>query len=107
MEAPALILSITTVPTRESAFKIARALVDERLAACVSMAAGVHSVYRWEGAVEESDEVILLIKTTPERYQALEARLKALHPYETPEHIALPAANVLPAYLAWVKDSVG
>jgi periplasmic divalent cation tolerance protein len=92
-------------PDGDSADRIAEALVAERLAACVSRLLGVRSTYRWEGAVERADEVLLLIKTTAARLDALVARIQALHPYELPEVIAVEATGGSAAYLAWVADA--
>ena len=91
-----------TCPDAASAERLAGALVGERLAACVQVLPGVRSVYRWQGAVERADEVLLLVKTTRERLDALAARVRALHPYELPELVAVEAAGGLPDYLAWV-----
>ena len=91
-----------TCPDRASAERLAEALVAERLAACVQLLPGLRSVYRWQGAVESSDEVLLLIKTTRDRLDALAARVRSLHPYELPELLAVEAAGGLPDYLAWV-----
>jgi periplasmic divalent cation tolerance protein len=96
----------TTVATRAEAERIAATLVEERLAACVQIAGPIASVYRWKGAVENAPEWYCYCKTTRARYPALEARLRALHPYETPEIIAVPIVAGLPAYLAWIEDSV-
>ncbi|MGH7631289.1 MAG: divalent-cation tolerance protein CutA [Gemmatimonadales bacterium] len=96
----------TTVATREDADRIAAALVEERLAACVQVAGPIASTYRWQGAVERAAEWYCHCKTTRARYPALEARLRALHPYQTPEIIAVPIVAGLPAYLAWIEDSV-
>jgi periplasmic divalent cation tolerance protein len=95
---------LTNVPDVETAQRIARELVSQGLAACVNILPGVQSVYRWQGSVEEAHEIPLLIKTSAARYPALEAALKALHPYEIPEIIALPITAGLPAYLAWVAS---
>ncbi len=100
------LLALTTCPDADSAARIARALVEERLAACVSRVPGATSVYRWEGRVEEDTEVLLLIKTTGERLPTLRKRLLALHPYDVPELIALPIEDGLPAYLDWLQQSV-
>lgn len=97
----------STCPDAATAERIARALVDARLAACVNLLPDVRSVYRWDGDVVVDDEVLLMIKTTPAQLPALRERLVALHPYETPELIALPVADGLPAYLQWVADSTG
>lgn len=97
-----VLLVMTTLPDAPTAERIAAELVTARLAACVNVLAPVRSVYRWKGAVETADEVPLLIKTTRERYSAVEAALRAAHPYELPEIVALPVAAGLAPYLAWV-----
>jgi periplasmic divalent cation tolerance protein len=97
-----MLLAYCTCPDADSAAVIARALVAERLAACVNRLPGVHSTYRWQGEVEEAGEVLLLIKTTADRLEALTSRVKALHPYELPELIAVEVRAGLPDYLAWV-----
>lgn len=89
-------------PDADSAARIAQALVEERLAACVQQLPGVVSTYRWQGAVERADEVLLLIKTSRARLPALGERLRQLHPYELPELVAVEAAGGLPDYLDWV-----
>jgi periplasmic divalent cation tolerance protein len=91
-----------TCPDAASAERLARALVEERLAACVNLLPGVHSIYRWQGAIEQAGEVLLLVKTTRARLDALAARVRALHPHELPELIAVEAAGGLPGYLDWV-----
>lgn len=88
----------------EAADQLATALVEEQLAACVNVLPGIQSVYRWQGALERSAETLLLAKTTSDRYPALETRLRALHPYDLPEIIALPVERGLPGYLAWVSE---
>lgn len=95
-------LAFSTCPDLESAQRLADALVGERLAACVNILPGVHSTYQWQGKVERSEEVQLVIKTTAERLPALAARLTQLHPYELPELVAVPVAAGLPAYLHWI-----
>jgi periplasmic divalent cation tolerance protein len=99
-----VLLVVTTVPDRHHADTIARALVDEGLAACVSILAPATSVYRWRGAVETAQELPLLVKTARSRFDVLRERLAALHPYEVPEILALPVAGGLPAYLRWVLE---
>ena len=97
-----ILLVITNCPDESCANAIALALVEEKLAACVNILPRVQSVYRWQGAVESASEIPLLIKTTAERYPALEAAIRARHPYEVPEIVALPLSQGLPAYLNWV-----
>lgn len=97
----ALVL-LCTCPDDAVAAGIARTLVEERLAACVNRLALTASTYRWQGAVVEAAEVLLLIKTTAARHEALAARLAELHPYDVPEIIALPVDRGLPAYLDWL-----
>lgn len=96
---------LCTAPDAPTAARLAETLVAERLAACVNQLAGVESVYRWQGKVERSTEVLLLIKTPSVRYPALEARLKELHPYEVPEIIALPIEAGSAPYLKWLDDN--
>ena len=96
-----------TAPDRERAEVIARALVGERLAACVAIVGGVRSIYRWEGAIQEDDEVLCLAKTRPELFAALCDRVRALHPYQVPEILAFEIADGSPAYLDWLAASTG
>jgi len=98
----AILLVQTNCPDGETAARIAAALVDEHLAACANILAPCASIYRWEGKVEMATETPLLLKTTVDRYAALEARLQELHPYEVPEVVAVPVQAGLPAYLEWV-----
>ena len=98
-----LLLVMTTLPDCTAATAVARALVERRLAACVSIQAPCVSIYRWQGAVAQATEVSLLIKTTRARYPALQAALREMHPYELPEIVALEAADGLPAYLDWIR----
>ena len=96
------LLVLTNLPDRASAEKLADALIGQRVAACVNILAPCRSVYRWKGAVQREEEHPVLIKTTAERYPALEAAIRAAHPYELPEIIAVPIERGLPAYLDWV-----
>lgn len=89
----------------DHAVNIARALVEERLAACVNAIPGVFSVYMWEGKVCEETETTLIIKTTDERWDALHARILELHPYSVPEIIAIDVAAANPAYRKWVEEN--
>lgn len=100
---PALLV-ITNLADIASAQILARALVEQRLAACVTMLPAVQSIYRWNGAVEQADEVTLLIKTTAARYAELEQAIHALHPFELPEVIALPVSDGSSAYLGWIAQ---
>jgi len=99
-------LILSTVDSQEAAQGIADALVADRLAACVNILPGVTSVYRWQGAVAAAEEWLLLIKTTRARQAACLAALDDLHPYDVPEAIVLDITAGLPAYLAWVVESV-
>ena len=92
-----------TAPDAEVGGQLARALVDERLAACVNVIPGVRSFYRWEGEVNEDSEVLLVVKTRRDRCDALAARVQALHPYDLPEVLELPAVGGSPSYLDWVR----
>ncbi len=100
------IVALTTVGSSEDAERIARALVERRLAACVNVVGGVVSIYRWRGAVERDGEWLLVIKTSSERLEALRAGLSGLHPYELPELLVLPVSSGHPPYLAWLTESV-
>lgn len=96
------LLVLTNVPDDSVANAIAHRLVEQRLAACVNVLPQVRSIYQWQGALEEATEVTLLIKTTQARYADLEAAIKAAHPYQVPEIIAIPVVGGLPSYLDWI-----
>lgn len=96
------LLVFTNLPERAAAEKLADALIARRLAACVNILAPCRSVYRWQGAVQHEEEHPVLIKTTRAAYAELEAQIRAHHPYELPEIIAVPIERGLPAYLDWV-----
>lgn len=102
-----VITVFTTWPDLETARTAARTLVEEKLAACGNIVPGVESVYRWEGKVETSAEVLVVFKTVIDRYPMFETRLRALHPYAVPEVLALRITDGLPAYLRWVEQSCG
>jgi periplasmic divalent cation tolerance protein len=91
-----------TAPDRERAEEIARTLVGERLAACVTILPGVRSIYRWEGEIHDDEEVLCLIKIRAAGFSALAERVKALHPYQLPEILAFEVTEGSPAYLAWL-----
>jgi periplasmic divalent cation tolerance protein len=96
-----------TFPDAETARSIAKQLVDLRLAACGNIVPQIHSIYRWEGKVESSDEALGIFKLDAARYQEFEAKLRALHPYDVPEIIATKIDSGLPGYLRWVIESCG
>ena len=103
MSGDAVQVVLLTAPDAACAERLARALVEERLAACVNVVPGVRSFYRWQGAVEAAAELLLVAKTRADRAEALAARVKELHPYELPEVLTLPAAGGSAAYLDWVR----
>ena len=94
-----------TMPDQERAASLARALVDEGLAACVNIVPGVKSIYRWDGRLQEDDEVLCLIKTRPAVFERARTRILELHPYEVPEIIAFTVDDGSAAYLDWLKKS--
>ena len=96
------LLVFTNLPERAAAERLAEALVAKRLAACINILAPCRSVYRWHGAVQHEEEHPVLIKTTRAAYAELEAEIRAHHPYELPEIVAVPIERGLPAYLDWV-----
>ena len=96
------IVVLVTVPNAEEGNRIARLLVAERLAACVNVVGPIRSIYRWEGAVEEASEHLLVVKARNADFDALDARVRVLHSYEVPEVLALPVTGGSAAYLAWL-----
>jgi len=101
------IVVLVTCGSASEARRIARALVEERLAACVNVVrTPVESVYRWKGRIEAAREFLLLVKTARRRFAALEREIRRLHSYEVPEIIALPVERGSRDYLAWVTESV-
>lgn len=100
------VIVFSTCANRDEARKIARAIVEERLAACVQLLGPIQSVYRWQGAVDESEETLLLFKTTQARFPPLEKRIAELHSYDTPEIIAVPVVSGSEKYLAWLHDTL-
>jgi periplasmic divalent cation tolerance protein len=99
-------LALTSTPTVEEAERIARALVEERLVACATIIPSVRSIYRWKDAIEDARETLLLLKTANEQLEELQARLIALHSYETPEFLVLPIESASPAYLSWLEANL-
>lgn len=103
----AYLLVLNTCPDSESGTRIANALVEEALAACVNILPGLTSVFQWEGKLETSTEVLLIIKTRRSLYRPVERRILELHPYELPEIIAVPIEKGLEAYLNWIDRLTG
>jgi periplasmic divalent cation tolerance protein len=102
-----MLLVFSTFASEEDAARVVRALLDERLAACGTLLGGARSLYLWQGAVADEREVVVLLKTRRETWPALAARLCALHPYATPECVAVEVAEGSPAYLAWLAAALG
>lgn len=103
-EPQALVVLCTAPASDDHAARLARGLVDARLAACVNVVPNVRSYYRWQGAVQVDDEVQLVIKTAPARLSAVQAYLAQHHPYDVPEVLALPVSGGSPSYLAWLVE---
>jgi periplasmic divalent cation tolerance protein len=101
------VIVLCTFRNEQDAMRVGSALVEARLAACVNVLPGVRSMYRWKSEVQNTDEVLTLIKTTQQGFPALRDRLKELHSYETPEIIAVPVVDGLAEYLGWVGEQVG
>jgi periplasmic divalent cation tolerance protein len=100
------VVMLVTAPSQNVAGEIVRAVVEDRLAACGNILPGITSIYRWQGAVQEDTEVLILFKTERAAAPRLMERVQQLHPYEVPEAIVLPVVEGLPPYLAWIADSV-
>jgi periplasmic divalent cation tolerance protein len=98
---------LMTAPAADVAERIVRALVEEELAACGNIVPGVTSIYRWQGSIEHAMEVLVVLKTTAARSEALVARAAELHPYDVPELLALPVAAGFVPYLTWVGAEAG
>ena len=97
---------LSTAGSQDEASRIARALVERRLAACVSVVPGVLSTYRWAGEVKTDAEWLLIVKTRSDRFDAIRDAIRELHSYELPEIVLIDTAQVDPAYLAWIDDSL-
>ena len=100
------ILVLSTADSMELALKIARTIVDEGKAACVNIVPGVRSIYRWEGKLCDDSELLLLIKTSEENYEKVNACIRKLHTYDTPEVISIPIAAGDPEYLSWLRRQI-
>ena len=105
MSASEFVVVLVTTADAEEGARLGRALVEERLAACANVVGPIRSIYRWQGAVEEADEHLVLLKARGADVAALEARVRALHSYDVPEVIALPVTAGSAPYLAWLADS--
>jgi periplasmic divalent cation tolerance protein len=103
----AAVLVYVTASSRDEAVRIARSVVEERLAACANILSDIASFYWWEGAVQEEREVALILKTRPERVDALIARVRELHGYTVPCIVALPIEKGNPAFLEWICRETG
>lgn len=101
---PQALLVFTTLPDPDAARALVRRLVDERIVACGTLLGDATSIYRWQGRIEESREVQVVLKTQPDRWPALEAAVREGHPYEVPELIAVPVVRGLEPYLRWIAD---
>jgi periplasmic divalent cation tolerance protein len=99
------VVVLITAGSADEAARIARALVEERLAACANLVGPIRSIYRWEGAVEEAAETLLLVKGRAADLETIEARVRALHVYQVPEVLALPVRGGSAPYLAWLAES--
>jgi periplasmic divalent cation tolerance protein len=104
--ADAFVVVLCTCPDEHTAQRIASALVNERLAACVNVLPGIRSIFRWEGRVESSTEALLVIKSRGDAYPDLEARILELHPYELPEVVAVAITGGAVRYLDWIAEAV-
>jgi periplasmic divalent cation tolerance protein len=99
------VIALSTLPASAGPPRLARMLVEERLAACVNILPAMTSIYRWKGGVEQEPEHQLLMKTTRERVPALWDRLRELHPYDVPEFVVIPILDGNGAYLNWIAES--
>jgi periplasmic divalent cation tolerance protein len=97
---------LTTAGDPDEASRLARTLVEERLAACATLIPSVRSIYRWEGEIEDATETLILLKTGPEQIATLKARLHALHSYKTPEFLVLPVESGSIGYLEWLQSGL-
>jgi periplasmic divalent cation tolerance protein len=97
------LLVFTTLPNADKAYEVARALVEEKLAACANVLPAIRSIYRWEGKLQDENEVLVLLKTRAENVERLKARILELHPYEVPEVLAVPVESGYQAYLDWLS----
>lgn len=97
---------VSTINDREAAERLARALLEARLVACVNIVGPMTSLYRWQGVIEQDEEYLLLMKTAASAEDALMTRIRELHPYEEPEVLVLPVVAGASSYLAWIAESI-
>lgn len=102
-----VMVCLITAPEGEPASKIAKALVEERLAACVNIVPAIRSIYSWEGEICDDGEALLIVKTRRDLFERLDERLREVHPYDTPELLAVPVEKGAESYLSWVADVTG
>jgi periplasmic divalent cation tolerance protein len=100
------IIALCTCPNEDTGTKIAEALVDGKIAACVNIVPGLKSVYRWQGKICRDAEVLLIIKTEAGKYTELESAVRKLHPYEVPEIVAIPIVQGYEKYLEWIGENI-
>jgi periplasmic divalent cation tolerance protein len=101
-----MLLVFTSFAREDDAVRVTRALIEERLIACANLLPGARSLYRWKGAIEDQSEVVVLMKSRKQDWTALLSRLHELHPYDTPECIAVRVAAGAPKYLAWLEAAL-
>jgi periplasmic divalent cation tolerance protein len=102
-----ILLALSTFPDAETAQRVSKQLVTEKLAACANILPGVESIYRWEEKIESGNETLVLFKLSEDRQSAFHEKLRSLHPYEVPEIIFVPVSGGLPEYLRWVVENCG
>jgi periplasmic divalent cation tolerance protein len=101
------IVVFITAPTADEATRLADALVEARLAACVQILPEMQSVYRWQGQVERQKEILMIVKTVASKFESLETTVRKIHSYETPEIVAFPLTTGSSSYLKWINETVG
>ncbi|RJR21292.1 MAG: divalent-cation tolerance protein CutA [Nitrospiraceae bacterium] len=99
------IVIFITAPNEDEAARIARSLVEARLAACANIVRNIRSIYTWQGSVQDDTEVLMVVKTREVLFEAVSARVRELHSYDVPEIIALPIIDGFPDYLNWLRGS--
>lgn len=101
------LLVFTTLPNADAALELARNLVQERLAACANIMPAIRSIYKWQGKIQDENEVLVLLKTKHDQFERLKSRILELHPYEVPEVLAIPVEQGYGAYLEWLTRETG